>query len=282
MLKKFGIVATLCVFVVGCSSLKLAYGFLETMVRDRAEIYLDIQEEDNQNLENQISALVSWHRKEMLPQYAAFFRSQAQLVEGFATTRRQVDKAVATFRMLIRDTSIGAAPYISRVLIKHTSESKVSHIQEAMQEALGKRRERRDKPLKEQIDNAVERSVKNYERFLGSLTEVQIAIVRKHKTNTYDPTGKWLSWREKRDRDFVRFLRTKPTILDIEEYVKVALTKPEKIVGQAYGERANLWWAEQASLLYDLMLSLDTEQRKTLTENLRGYATDMVELAGAS
>lgn len=282
MLKKIGIIAALCVFVAGCSSLKFAYGFAETLVRDRAENYLDIREDDIPGLEAEVSALVAWHRIEMLPQYAAFFESQAQLAEGSGWTRPQVEQAVKTFRAMIKDTSKGAAPYIARVLVNHTSESKVNHIKVAMDELLSERRERYEDSLEEQIDAAVEKSVSNFERFFGTLTDEQIAIVREHKTRTYDPSGGWLDWRDKRQQDLVQFLRTEPSVKEIEEYVTVALTTPEKIVGKAYRKRADWWWDAQTALNYDLMITLDAGQRQTFADNLRGYAIDMVELADAS
>lgn len=282
MLKKIGMIAALCIFVAGCSSLKFAYGFAETVVRDRAENYLDIGEDDVPGLEAEISALISWHRIEMLPQYAAFFEGQAQLAEGPSWTRAQVEDAVKTFRVMIKDTSQGAAPYIAHVLVNHTSEPKVNYMQAAMAEMLSDNRERYDEPLEDQIDAAVDKSVSNFERFFGTLSGDQIAIVREHKTRTYDPTGAWLDWRDKRQQDIVRFLRTEPSVIEIEDYVKVALITPEKIVGQAYRERADRWWDGQAALMYDLMITLDVEQRQTLADNLRGYAVDMVELADAS
>ena len=250
------------------------------VVRDRAEIYLDIREDDDQVLQFEISELVSWHRIEMLPQYAVFFESQAQVAKDSGPTRTQIDEAVMKFRKMIKDTSQGAAPYIARVLVNHTSRSKVDHIQAAMDEILSERRELYKEPLADQIDAAVDKSVTNFERFFGTLTDDQIEVIRAHKSQTYDSTGGWLDWRNKRQQDLVSFLRTEPSASDIEDYIKVALTTPEKIVGQAYRERADRWWDDQAALLYDLVITLDIEQRETFVDNLQGYAIDMVELAG--
>lgn len=282
MLKKIGIIAAICIFVAGCSSLKFAYGFAETVVRDRAENYLDIREDDALALEAEISDLVAWHRIEMLPQYAIFFEGQAQLAEGAGWTRPQVADAIKTFRALIKDTSSGAAPFIARVLVNHTSDAKVDHMQAAMAEVLSERRESYDDPLDEQIDSSVEKSVTNFERFFGTLTEAQVIIVREHKTRTYDPSGGWLNWRDKRQQDLVRYLRTEPSVKAIEDYVKVALTQPEKIVGDTYRQGADKWWDGQTALLYNLMITLDADQRQTFADNLRSYAVDMVELASAS
>lgn len=282
MFKKIGITVAFCIFVVGCSSLKFAYGFMETLVGDWVENYLDIGENDVMALEDEISALVTWHRNEMLPECAVFLENQALLAETSGWTRAQVNEVVMMFRTMIKDTSHGAAPFIARVLVNHISTSKVNYMEAAMNEVISERREQYDAPLADQIDAAVDKSVANFERFFGTLTEEQIAIVRKHKTETYDPTGGWLDWRIKRQQDLLRFLRTEPSVSDIEDYVKVALTTPEKIVGEAYRERADRWWAGQAELIYDLVDKFDLEQRQTTAENLRGYAVDMVELADAS
>lgn len=282
MLKKIGIVSALCLFVAGCSTLKFAYGFMDSAVLNWSEKYLDIGEDNERLLDAEIGQLVTWHRIEMLPKYAEFFESQAQLAEGAGWTRADVDEAVGVFRDIIKDTSLGAAPYFARVLAAHTSEPKVNYIQAAMGRVVSERRERFKEPLADQIDTAIDKSVANYERFFGTLTDDQIAIIRKHKTKTYDPKGEWLNSREKRQQDFIRFLRTEPSTANIEGYVKVALTAPEKIVGGAYRERADRWWAKQAVLLYDLMITLNKVQRQTFANNLRDYAVDMVELAKTS
>lgn len=282
MMKKIGIVTALCIFVAGCSSLKIAYGFAETVVLDRANTYLDIREDDMPGLEAEVTALVSWHRVKMLPQYAGFFEGQAKLAEGSGWTRAQVADAVKEFRALVKGTSKGAAPFIARVLVNHTSDEKINHMQVAMADALAERRESYDEPLEDQLNATVEKSISNFERFFGTLTKDQIAIVREHKMRTYDPSGGWLDWRDKRQQDLVRFLRTHPSEDAIENYVKMALTEPERIVGAAYRERADKWWDGQVALFYDLMITLDTDQRQTFADNLRGYAVDMVELADAS
>ena len=282
MNKKFGIILALCIFVMGCSSFKFAYGFLKMKVREQVETYLDVREDENLDLDAAINELVLWHRLEMLPQYASFLKSQVQLVEGSAWNKPQVDEAVMLLRIMIKDTIHGAAPLIAHVLVNHTSEFKVNHIQAAMEEVSSERREVYDKPLANQIDSAVDKAVKNFERFFGTLTENQILIVRKHKMPIYDSTGGWLVWQGKRQQDLLRFLRTEPSAQDIEEYIKVALTTPEKIIGQAYRDQADKWWARQTALFYDLIMTLDDEQRQIFVNNLNGYADDMVELANAS
>lgn len=282
MLRKFGAIALICAFVAGCSGLKIAYGFAETLVRDRVEDYLDVSEQEAPMLEAEIAALVAWHRVEMLPKYATYFETQAQKSLGKGWTREESDAAVKEFRALIRETSIGAAPYIARVLVNHTEDDKIAHIKSAVQYRISERREDYGEPLAEQLEASVEKSVSNYERFFGPLTQAQVAIVREHKTRTYDPSGAWLDWREKRLQDLVQFLRTKPDTLAIQAYVETALVAPEKIVGEAYRIRADKWWDGQADLNYALLQTLDRTQREAFADNLRGYATDMVELADAS
>lgn len=282
MFKKSFLIAAICVFVAGCSGLKLAYGFAETLVRDRVEDYLYVSEQEAPLLEAEIAALVAWHRVEMLPKYAAYFDAQAEKSLGEGWTRDESDAAVREFRKLIRETSIGAAPYIARVLVNHTTDDKIEHIEAQVKYSISERREDYEEPLTNQIEASVERSVSNYERFFGPLTETQVQIVRDHKTRTYDPSGAWLDWREKRLQDLVRFLRTKPDTLAIQAYVEIALAAPEKIVGEAYRIRADKWWEGNAALNFALLQTLDKTQRQTFADNLRGYATDMVELADAS
>lgn len=282
MLKRFVAISILCAFVAACSGLKIAYGFAETVVRDRVEDYLDIDEREAPALEKEITALVSWHRNQMLPKYAAFFEAQANISENDGWTRAKSNAAVAEFRKLIRETSKGAAPFIARVLVNHTSEDKVNYIAARVKENIAERRESYDEPVSDQIDDSIERTVANYDRFIGSLRDDQIALVKKHKSASYDPTGGWLDWREKRLKDLVAFLKANPGVAEIQAYIDVALVAPEHIVGQDYRVRADKWWDRQAELNFALLETLDEQQRQNLADNLRGYAVDMVELADAS
>ncbi len=158
-------------------------------MRERVEAYLDIGENDVFALESEISKLVSWHRAEMLPQYAVFLEIQAQLAEGLGWNRAQIDEMIRVLRVMIKDTSQGSAIYIANVLVNHTSKPKVDHIQAAMVTILSNHRELHDEPLADQIDAAGDKAVTNFERFFGTLTDYQIAIIREHKMQMYDPTG---------------------------------------------------------------------------------------------
>ena len=265
----------------GCSTLQIAYNFAGDMLESRAEDYLDLSPEQEAELEKQSAALIQWHRKAMLPKYAAFFTAQAEIAEAGGWSREQMKDTVAGFRALMDETVAGAAPFVAEVLAGHTTPEKLAYLEARMAENTAERRaEEAAETREESIDEWVERRVERIERFTGPLTDAQEAIVRQHTETGYDRAQRWLDNRELRQGALVTFLRQAPSKDEIAGFVHRILLHAHEIVDPAYREVSEARWALQERMYHDVLAALNDEQRRELAASLRSYAADMTDLAG--
>ena len=126
--------------ISGCSSLQVAYSLAEGTLQERAKSYLNLSPEQQVRLEGQAGDLIRWHRKTLLPKYAAFLIAQANIANAGGWSRQQMSGAIQEIRSLMDETIEGASHFIAAVLIDQTTLNKTSYIKARMTENLIKRR----------------------------------------------------------------------------------------------------------------------------------------------
>ncbi len=267
----------------GCGGLQFAYSFADEMVEGRADAYLDLDDAQEERLEEQTAALIAWHRQKMLPKYAAFFRTAADIAEAGGWTRPQLSAAFKTFRRLIDETVEGASPFIATVLMDHRTDEKIAFLEARLTENLAERRAKeKARTPGESDDDRVERRIKNLSRFLGDLSDGQVAIVRRHTKDVMNNTLRWLDNRGRRQDAFIALLGARPAHDEIASFVHQILVRAPSVVDPEYQAVSDRWWATLESMYFGVLKTLSDEQRDTLVFRLRGYADDMISLAGAS
>lgn len=268
--------------LLGCSSLQIAYSFAEGALESRAETYLDLSAEQEAQVKQQSAALVAWHRREMLPKYAVFFRAQADIAEAGGWTRPQLAEAFARFRELLDETVEGAAPFIATVLAGHTAPEKLAHLRARIAENARERRDSHaDEPFAKALDEWIERRSDRISRFTGPLDAAQLAIIRRHGERQIDPANRWIDNRETRERAFLDFMGAGPAEADIARFVRRIVLHAHEIVDPDYRDLSEARWARREELYFEVLETLSGAQRRELISTLRDYAEDMVELAGA-
>ena len=90
-------------FLTNCSSLQIFYFISEEYILERAEDYLRLTEKQR-NAEKQVSALIRWHRKNMLPKYADFFLEQAKATDNKLWSKSSFDLEFEKLRELFNVT----------------------------------------------------------------------------------------------------------------------------------------------------------------------------------
>jgi hypothetical protein len=278
---RFAFIWLAALLLSGCSSLKIAYSFADSVLEGRAEDYLDLSAEQETDLKRQTAALIAWHRKTMLPKYAVFFRAQADIAEAGGWSRDQLSAAFTRFRALVDETVEGAAPFVAEVLAGHTTPEKLKYLEARMAEYIAEHRAQETKETPEQaVDGWVERRAERISRFTGPLTNEQLAVIRRYSESGMDKTMRWLENRELRQGALVTFLRAEPTRADLARFVHRILLHGHEIVDPAYRAIVEERWALRERMYFDVLKTLGDGQRRELVQTLRSYASDMIDIAG--
>jgi hypothetical protein len=263
----------------GCSQFKLLYSFGGEAVQSEAEYYLDLTDEEEAALGQSVETLVAWHRSEMLPRYATYFRGSSARIDQGALDEVSVRTAIGEMRMLLTDTVEGAVPHVADVLAGHIEPRKLNYLRARMAERTAERREELEVPKMEWLTERTESSVRRLERFIGDLSEVQIAMVRRYFADTAETLRPWQRVREDRRQAFLAFLAGRPNRDQIAQFLPRILLRSDEVVGPKYKQLADTWWARFTDWMVEMMGSLDAKQRQYFSTTLRDYADDMIDLS---
>ena len=279
VLRRILIFLFLAVAISGCSRFKMLYSLGSEVIQREAEYYLDLTEEEEAALSLSVESLVLWHRRMMLPRYAAFLKEAAVRLDEGQLGRPAVEAMIVRMRRLLKETIGGAAPIIAGVLVSHTAPQKVAHLRDRIDERLLERRGEDETEQAEWVQERTERAAKRFESLCGELLLAQEAIVRRYFEGKADSRQRWQEMREKRQRALVNFLTERPNRQSIDGFLPRILFHSEEIVGPEYKALADTWWARFTGWFVEIEASLSPAQRAHLAKTLREYANDMIDLA---
>ena len=263
-------------FLTNCSNLQIFYFISEEYILERAEDYLRLTEKQRSAAKKQVSALIRWHRKNMLPKYADFFLEQANATDKKLWSKSRFELEFEKFRKLFNVTVEGSAPFIAELFVDQLSPTQINHLEARLTENQIKRR---SELLKQNLNDRVERRAKNISRLTGPLNEEQLSIVQSYTEKDRNHAARWVQNREERQKALVKFLRTKPKTSEIGRFTYRILVKAHEITDPEYKAISEQRWKNIKTMYFELLTSLTPSQRKQLSSNLRDYASEMVRLS---
>ncbi|MBL95823.1 MAG: hypothetical protein CMF70_11050 [Magnetovibrio sp.] len=270
-----GVVAPLS----GCSGFKIAYNFSYGYIEEKASFYLDQNSSDKEFLLLKIRQFMRWHKTIMLPRYAQFLEEEASIIESNQLTKESAVNSINRARRLLAETVVGAAPYISSVLMRHTSPSKIGYLKRRLGEDIKEKQKKLTAPPLETVGERTEKIIDRIERFTGALDELQAVIVVDYVKDTQFFPPYWIENREKRQLALIQFLASNPEKPETTAFVEHVLLHFNKSAGGDPNKIVARWRSRISRLLYDLLRSLANDQREELLSSLRKYALDMRELS---
>ena len=268
------ILIVLIFFLKNCSSTRFIYTFVDEFIKDEVNYFLDLDEEEKVFLNQQVSAMVNWHRTSMLPKYASYLNNIADKLEDGQYTTTYISKYLANGKSLIEETVTGLIPYASRYLIQFQTVETIELIENKM---LNRRQERiieLSKPDNFLYEKRLERLTSNFERFFGELKDSQVRLLEKHTRKTLYESRVRLHNRTLRQKVFIRFLKTQPTEVELTTYLNKLLLQGHMITNPSYQTFSKVSLDRFHELLVSLLAISSTVQRETVVNKLRKYAND--------
>jgi hypothetical protein len=165
------------VALAGCSGVRLAYDNADTFIRWRLLQFLDVHDEQADELDERIARFMRWHRAQALPKYARDAEDAARRIERGLSREDLLwgyDAFIGHGREAMRAAADQAAPLLDRLTpeqIRHMEQRVAEENRKFAREYLrGSERERREKRAK--------RIVGRLEDWLGTLSQAQIEAVQ--------------------------------------------------------------------------------------------------------
>jgi hypothetical protein len=272
----FLLVAVFTVLLTACSAVRLVYDNAETYLRWRVALYLDLEGEMADELDERIAAFMAWHRAQALPKYAQIFDDARRRFERHLQPADLVwgyDAVIAQAREALRAAAERGAPLLDRLGPREIAnfERRIAEDNRrfAKENLRGSERERRKR--------RTERNVERLEDWVGRLSQAQHQRVAQ-----YSERAPLLE--ELRDRDHKRLQTELLAILRAKEAKK---RLPDWAASYDRGREAAYLTAlevarkEYFAMALDIDRSLSPEQRARAVNELRRYADEFRSLAQA-
>ncbi len=267
-------------FLVTCSSTRFIYTFIDKFIKDEVTYFLKLDEDEEVLLNKEVSEMVNWHRRSMLPRYADYLSNIADKLENDEYSAGGIRKILTNGRFLIEETVIGLTPYASKFLINYQTSESIDFMENRM---LNRRQERimeLSKPDDILLKERLERLTSNFERFFGNLKDLQLTKLESHAGLTLSDSRTRLHNRTLRQKAFIKFLRTKPTEVQLSNYLNTLLLKGHMITNPSYQAFSEESVNRFHSLLVSLLATSNSTQRETIINKLRDYAKDFRTVSG--
>jgi hypothetical protein len=263
----------------GCTMMRLGYAHLDTFAVSMADDYFDLEPTQKHEFNTRFERLHDWHRREQLPEYAAFLKeATARLHRG--VTREDVawmlDGLDERYRAIARR---GADDAIALLLTVTPAQIEVLQRRWERDNAKFVREHRLNRGAEEQRSERVKRTVKQIEEWAGDLSEEQEqkiaaishrppSIERARHEERLRRQGEFLKVMELRGNREAFAQRLRHWLLHWEEG---RTPEQAKLFRQAREKRIEIYVATANMLT--------PAQRTHLTSRVQGYIGDFTRLA---
>lgn len=273
-IKKLSIIMGFIIMLIGCSSTRLIYTLANQYIKDEIIFFIDLNEDEKVVLSKQVSEIINWHRKFVLPKYSIYLTNISNKLEVGEYSETDITKILSKGRLLIEETITGLTPRASKFLILHQTNNDIDFIKKKMEIRRQERKEELSKPYVIMYENRLDRLTSNFERFFGSLTDEQVLLIEEYSKATLDDSKIRLENRTKRQKAFLGFLRTKPSESKLTSYLNKLLLRGHTIINPTYKTFSEASLNRFQELIKAMLANSTTSQRNKIINKLRVYAED--------
>ena len=129
-------------------------------------------------------------------------------------------------------------------------------------------------------EERLNRLTSNFERFFGDLEDSQKKVLEVYASETLNDSRVRLHNRTLRQKVFIKFLKTKPTEVELTNYLNKLLLEGHMITNPSYENFSEISVKKFHNLLVNMLAKSSIIQRETIITKLRNYAEDFKIVSG--
>jgi Family of unknown function (DUF6279) len=277
-----GVVMFALALLAGCSALKLGYRQGPALAHWWLDGYLDFDEAQSQRVKDELQRWFDWHRQTQLPAYVQ------HLARARGDAQQPVSGAqVCRFSDSTRDLLVPAVERLLPAAAEIVLTLRPEQLQRLDQRFAKRSAELREELLpedpQERQRGAIERTLKRFENFYGTLSETQRKMVEDAmKASPFDAQV-WFEQRERRHRELMsalgEVLRDRPPPAQVQERLRRLVQRYDGRVPLAEPQKAAALNAFNCELGARLNNGATPAQKRHFSDKLRGWEADLRALA---
>lgn len=266
----------LIICTTGCS-VKFAYNNVDRLVRWQMSDYFDLNSDQRRLLDTQIEELMSWHRREHLPEYAILLESLAtQWSDG--VSQAQIEALFQQMFVWGDEIEEQGMPIAIRLMQSLTDEQVAglpARLEKSNQEF---EEDELDVELAEVQEAWADDFADGLERFTGRLQKAQRDCLRLRATAYQPERVLWTEYRRRFQADLMKLLLKRNEPEFDAEFRRLAAAR-ESYYGEEYARVSEHNIALSREIASHVLSNLTEKQGGRLKDALLDLAQDFQELA---
>jgi hypothetical protein len=268
--------------LAGCSMVRLGYGQLDTIAAWRAEQYFDLDSAQKEDFLRRFRPLHDWHRREQLPDYAAFldqFGARVQKGLASADVHWLVSGVRARYAAIAERGANDAAALLTTVTPAQL---------EALQRRFDRdnrsfiREHRLDSGPEERQRARVRRALAQLRDWVGTLAPEQERRIEAMARALPEIEPLRHEERMRRQREFLELMRQRADAKAFETALRRWLIDWESDRPPEHRRVFDESWKQRAEFYAAVDRMLTREQREHFISRLQAHSQDFRRLAGAA
>jgi len=262
----------------GCAMVQMGYTHLDTLAAFKADEYFDLDPQQKQEFRARFDRLHEWHRREQLPEYAAFLTEVKSRLSKPPTREDIVwitEGLKARYRVMVRRAAPDAA-----ALLTTLRPEQIAGAQKQWDD--DNRRFIREFRLKAGIEDfrraRTERALDEIRKWTSSLTAEQERSIAALSEKLPSIGALRLQDRIRRQREFRQLLESR-TSSDFQPSLTRYLLDWETGRSPEYDRLLTEWWEMRQDYFIALYRLLTPEQRTAVLRRVQDYIDDFTKLA---
>lgn len=278
-----------CVAVLAaCSAIKLGYNNSASFAHTYLTSKVDFDSEQSAFLKTSLNEIVEWHRNAELPVLAGELQAARQALaarNGVVTpvNANQVQALNLAIRASLRRTANEAAPVIAKNMLGLWP-NQISDIQKALDKSnVEYREERLMQSADQRVRESAERMTERFERWLGTLTPVQIKQIEAWAgAETHRAESRYEKRLERQQQFMVLVNKAANRQIDqatLSQEIARLLNAWQSPASAAEKQESEQRQKATIGLIVNVLNSATAEQRNNAADRAAGWAKDFQILA---
>ncbi|POA19388.1 hypothetical protein C1886_12640 [Pseudomonas sp. FW300-N1A1] len=266
-LKHLSLLLPLCLALMACNRVDLAYRNLDTIIPWTLNDYLNMDREQKDWLEERLEEHLQWHCATQLPDYLDWLTRTRQMVSTRQVTDTALQARTLEAKQAIARTARQITPSAVE-LLRGMNDQQVNEMKLAFAKDVRERQEKYvEPPLARQIQRRSQRMDKRLTDWLGPLNKAQQQRVLAWSTALGDQNRLWIANRAHWQALFSQAMDQRHTS-DFAQRIETLLVDRESLWTPAYRQAYANAEVQARALLVDLMADSNDEQRQHLQNRI--------------
>jgi len=273
------IVCMALALAAGCSAMRIGYNQADVILAWRADDYFDFDPQQKQEFGKRLARLLDWHRRDQLPEYAAFLteiRQRAQRRPTRDDAAWIVEGVKARFRSIVNRGVNDAADTLA--LLKPGNIRALEHKFEKDNKKFV-HEYRLDGNMEQRKHARLERTLKQIKNWTGNLTHEQEERIAALNNAIPSIDHLRLQDRQRRQREFLAILRLRDNKPEFLPLLHNWLLHWERGRVPDYVTQFEDVFNKRVALFLEVERMLTPQQREHVLRKLQDYIDDMKVLA---